>query len=76
MFVGEVEEDEEVVVVGDVAWLDVVVVGAFVVVVLREVESVLPELGMVVKGFKSPEMEKVPSPVWQSHIESGSLSQQ
>ena len=75
-FVGEVEEEEEVAVVGEVTWLDVVVVGPFVDVVLREVESVLPELGMVVKGFRSPEMVKMPLPVWQLHFESGSLSQQ
>ena len=61
VFVGESEEVEveEVVVLGGVIWLDVVV-GGFVVVVFNEVDSVLPELGIVVKGFRSPEIEKTP----------------
>ena len=78
VFVGEEEGVVEVAVavVGFVVPLDVVVVGLFVDVVLADVDSVLPELAMVVKGFRSPEIVKVPSPVWQSHFERGSLSQQ
>jgi len=69
VFVGEEEGvvEAEVAVVGFVVPLDVV---------LADVDSVLPELAMVVKGFRSPEIVKVPSPVWQSHFERGSLSQQ
>jgi hypothetical protein len=38
--------------------------------------AVLEELTIVVKGFKSPEMVKVPFPVWQLQSAMGSLSQQ
>jgi hypothetical protein len=54
---------------------DVVVVATFVEVVFAE-DFVLAELKIVVKGFKSPDIVKIPSPVWQSHFARGSLSQQ
>lgn len=60
VFVGEEEAAGEVadVVVERVALeLEAVVVREFVEA------TVLEELGIVVKGFKSPEMVKVPSPV-------------
>jgi hypothetical protein len=38
--------------------------------------AVLEELAIVVKGFKSPEMVKLPFPVWQLQSAMGSLSQQ
>jgi hypothetical protein len=75
VFVGEEKEEAEDEV--DVVWdreeldLEEVVVEA----VFAEA-TVLEELAMVVKGFKSPERVKVPSPVWQLHSATASLWQQ
>ncbi len=73
VFVGEEEatgEGVDVVVERVTLELEAVVVREFVEA------TVLEELGIVVKGFKSPEMVKVPCPVWQLQSATGSLSQQ
>jgi hypothetical protein len=73
VFVGEDEAEEVDVVLERVGLaLDLVVVANLVEVVLAEDF----ELKIVVKGFKSPDIVKVPSPVWQSQFARGSLSQQ
>jgi hypothetical protein len=78
LFVGDWDAEDVVEVVVVASDEVVVVVTDELVVddVFEVEETVLLLLGIVVKGFKSPEMVKTPSPVWQLQFAILSLSQQ